>query len=72
MKEVLKSSSDLFITYPEVKMINSKTGEKVTGVRIRPAQDDNGYYVEALGAKAFITEETYQAIKNGEPVEITC
>lgn len=59
-------------TYDKVK-IEDRDGKIFIGVKIREAEDGNGYFVQSYKCPqkaAFITEQTYQAILEGEEVTI--
>lgn len=62
-----------FRTFEKVKIEDERERKTYTGIRLRPAADGDGYYVESLEnrlKKAFITEGTYQAILADEEVTI--
>lgn len=59
--------------FKEVKITNDRKNKTYTGIRLRPAADKSGYYVQSLEnhlESAFITEGTYQKILAGEYVNI--
>ncbi|MDP3057446.1 MAG: hypothetical protein Q8N37_02925 [bacterium] len=62
-----------FRTFKKIKIEDDREGETYAGIRLRPAADGDGYYVESLEdhlKNAFITEGTYQAILADEEVTI--
>ena len=62
-----------FTIFENVKMNDDREGRTYTGIKLRPVNDRDGYYVESLEnvhKRAFLTEETYQKILSNENVTI--